>query len=289
MGRWVDLEMRRYIILLLTTGIVWAQTDFDKLVLKDKTVYTGTLIKFDDDEIIFKALPSAKMSISIKDIKELKLSDGRSVIENGVILANNEKHIKSIRDGNYLSTIQAEKAKKKSNSTIQELFIKNMKDNGYKKRKSEIQKPMKNSTLTLKDKSIYSGALVKYVNDKIILKVLLTPGALPSTVSLVSSRPTKVPLNSSRMFSAKLSINISDIQELKLSDGTKVFENGILIEPEEQLRKYIKMGNMKENSKYIINCCILILILGYIALLSTDIDLGGTSGPWPGDGATMDS
>ena len=65
------------------------------------------------------------------------------------------------------------------------------------------------------------------------------------------------------MFSAKLSINISDIQELKLSDGTKVFENGILIETEEQLRKYIKMGNMKENSKYIINCCILILILGF--------------------------
>ena len=280
--------MHRYIILFLITGIVWAQTDFDKLVLKDKTVFTGTLIKFDDDEIIFKALPSAKMSISIKDIKELKLSDGRSVIENGVILANNEQHIKSIRDGNYLSTIQAEKAKQKSNSTIQELFIKNMKDNGYKKRKSEIQKPMKNSTLTLKDKSIYTGALVKYGNDKIILKVLLPPGALPSTVSLVSSRPTKVPLNSSRMFSAKLSINISDIQELKLSDGTKIFENGILIEPEEQLRKYIKMGNMKENSKYIINCCILILILGYIAFLSTDIDLGGTSGPWPGDGASMD-
>ena len=168
--------MRRYIILLLITGIVWAQTDFDKLVLKDKTVYTGTLIKFDDDEIIFKALPSAKMSISIKDIKELKLSDGRSVIENGVILANNEKHIKSIRDGSYLSTIQAEKAKQKSNYTIQELFIKNMKDNGYKKRKSDIQKPIKSSTLTLKDKSVYTGTLVKYGNDKIILKVLLPPG-----------------------------------------------------------------------------------------------------------------
>ena len=281
--------MRRNIILLLITGIVWAQTDFDKLVLEDKTVYTGTLIKFDDDEIIFRALPSAQMSISIRDIKELKLSDGRSVIENGVISANNEKHIKSIRDGSHLSTIQAEKAKQKSNYTIQELFIKNMKDNGYKKRKSEIQKPIKSSTLTLKDKSVYTGALVKYGNDKIILKVLLPPGALPSTVSLVSSRPSPVHSISSRMFTSKLSINISDIQELKLSDGTKVFENGILIEPEEQLRKYIKMGNMKENSKYIINCCILILILGYIAFLSTDIDLGGTSGPWPGDGATVDS
>ena len=271
--------MRRYIILLLITGIVWAQTDFDKLVLKDKTVYTGALIKFDDDEIIFRALPSAKMSISIKDIKELKLSDGRSVIENGVILANNEKHIKSIRDGSYLSTIQAEKAKQQSNYTIQELFIKNMKDNGYKKRKSDVQKPIKSSTLTLKDKSVYTGALVKYGNDKIILKVLLPPGALPSTVSLVSSRPSPVHSISSRMFNAKLSINISDIQELKLSDGTKVFENGILIEPEEQLRKYIKMGNMKENSKYIITCCILILILGlYIVLAEIPIISFGSSG-----------
>ena len=81
------------------------------------------------------------------------------------------------------------------------------------------------------------------------------------------------------MFSAKLSINISDIQELKLSDGTKVFENGILIEPEEQLRKYIKMGNMKENSKYIITCCILILILGlYIVLAEIPIISFGSSG-----------
>jgi len=271
--------MHRYIILFLITGIVWAQTEFDKIVLKDKTVYTGTLIKYDDDEIIFRALPSAKMSISIKDIKELKLSDGRSVIENGVILANNEKHIKSRRDGSYLSTIQAEKAKQKSNYTIQELFIKNMKDNGYKKRKSEIQKPIKSSTLTLKDKSVYTGALVKYGNDKIILKVLLPPGALPSTVSLVSSRPSPVHSISSRMFTSKLSINISDIQELKLSDGTKVFENGILIEPEEQLRKYIKMGNMKENSKYIITCCILILILGlYIVLAEIPIISFGSSG-----------
>ena len=42
--------MHRYIILFLITGIVWAQTEFDKIVLKDKTVYTGTLIKYDDGE-----------------------------------------------------------------------------------------------------------------------------------------------------------------------------------------------------------------------------------------------
>ena len=30
--------MRIYIVLLLITGIVWAQTDFDKLVLKDENL-----------------------------------------------------------------------------------------------------------------------------------------------------------------------------------------------------------------------------------------------------------
>ena len=271
--------MRRYIILFLITGIVWAQTDFDKLVLEDKTGYTGTLIKFDDDEIIFRALPSAQMSISIKDIKELKLSDGRSVIENGVILANNEKHIKSIRDGSYLSTIQAEKAKQKSNYTIQELFIKNMKDNGYRKRNSGTQKSIQNSTLTLKDKSVYTGDLVKYGNDVIILKVLLPPGALPSIVSLVSSRPSPVHSISSRMFTAKLSIKISDIQEMKLSDGTKIFENGILIGSENQLRQYINNEKRNKNAETIIGCCILILIFGlYIVLAEIPIISFGSSG-----------
>ena len=33
--------MRRYIVLLLITGIVWAQTDFDTLILKDGTTYLG--------------------------------------------------------------------------------------------------------------------------------------------------------------------------------------------------------------------------------------------------------
>ena len=275
--------MRRYVVLLLITGIVWAQTDFDRLVMKDKTGYTGTLIKFDDDEIIFRALPSAQMSISIKDIKELKLSDGRSVIENGVILANNEKHIKSIRDGSYLSTIQAEKAKQKSNYTIQELFIKNMEDNGYKKRKSEIQKPIKSSTLTLKDKSVYTGTLVKYGNDKIILKVLLPPGTLPPSVSLVSSRPSSVSLVSSRMFTSKLSINISDIQELKLWDGTKAFINGILIVPEQRIRQDILIAKEKLFLRDATICCSLIIILGLTAFFTSDFDIL-PSFEWPEKG-----
>ena len=105
--------MRRYIILLLITGNVWAQTEFDTLVLNDKTVYTGVLIRFGNDEILFRALPSAKLSINISDIQNLKLSDGTSVIENGIVVASNEKHIKKISYSRYLSVVKAEKVKKR--------------------------------------------------------------------------------------------------------------------------------------------------------------------------------
>ena len=105
--------MRRYIILLLITGNVWAQTEFDTLVLNDKTVYTGVLIRFGNDEILFRALPSAKLSINISDIQNLKLTDGTRVIENGIVVASNEKHIKKISYSRYLSVVKAEKVKKR--------------------------------------------------------------------------------------------------------------------------------------------------------------------------------
>ena len=66
----------------------------DTLILKDKTEYSGILMKFVNDEIMFRAWPSAKLSINISDVQELKLSDGTRVIENGIIVALNEKHIK---------------------------------------------------------------------------------------------------------------------------------------------------------------------------------------------------
>ena len=75
----------------------------DTLILKDKTVYTGALIKFGTDEIIFKAIPSAKLSINISDIEELKLSDGTKVIENGILLKS-EKYLTTSM-GIYCGTI----------------------------------------------------------------------------------------------------------------------------------------------------------------------------------------
>ena len=83
----------------------------DTLILNDKTVYNGILMKFVNDEIMFRAWPSAKLSINISDVQELKLSDGTRVIENGIVVATNEKHIKNISYDRYLTIKGPEKYK----------------------------------------------------------------------------------------------------------------------------------------------------------------------------------
>tara|TARA_Y100001970_G_scaffold69543_1_gene88679 strand:- start:234 stop:692 length:459 start_codon:yes stop_codon:yes gene_type:complete len=85
----------------------------DTLILNDKTVYNGILMKFVNDKIMFRAWPSAKLSINISDVQGLKLSDGTRVIENGIIVASNEKHIKKISYSRYLSLINGEKVKRR--------------------------------------------------------------------------------------------------------------------------------------------------------------------------------
>ena len=85
----------------------------DTLVLKDKTKYNGTLIKFGNDEIIFKYFPpyslwSKNLAVILSDIQELQLSDGTSLIKNGINVATNEKHMifigKSINNTNNILT-----------------------------------------------------------------------------------------------------------------------------------------------------------------------------------------
>ena len=93
--------------------------------MKNYRVYKGILVKFGNDEIIFKDLqkkvspyghpmftkPTGKLSIKISDIQKLKLSDGTSVIENGIVVATNEKHIKNISYDRYLTIKGPEKYK----------------------------------------------------------------------------------------------------------------------------------------------------------------------------------
>ena len=66
--------MRRYIVLLLITGIVWAQTDFDKLVLKSGTTYLGEYEKTEGKYVFFKLKDGfAFQPVSVKRIERLEL------------------------------------------------------------------------------------------------------------------------------------------------------------------------------------------------------------------------
>ena len=76
--------MRRYIVLLLITGILWAQTDLDKLVLKDGTTYFGEYSKIEEEIVYFKPQDAFTFQpISIKQIQTLKLKDGHFIIVRG--------------------------------------------------------------------------------------------------------------------------------------------------------------------------------------------------------------
>ncbi len=74
---WVDSDIRRDIVLLLTTGVVWAQSDFDTLVLKDGTTYLGEYSKTEKEIIYFKPQNAfAFQPVPVQFIKRLKLKDG---------------------------------------------------------------------------------------------------------------------------------------------------------------------------------------------------------------------
>ena len=76
--------MRRYIVLLLITGIVWAQTDLDKLVLKDGTTYFGEYSKIEGKIVYFKPQNAFTFQpISIKQIQTLKSKNGYFIIVRG--------------------------------------------------------------------------------------------------------------------------------------------------------------------------------------------------------------
>ena len=78
--------MRRYIVLLLITGIVWAQTDFDKLVLKDGTTYLGEYSKIEGKIVYFKPQNAFGFQpISIKQVERLELKDRQVVVLNSKV------------------------------------------------------------------------------------------------------------------------------------------------------------------------------------------------------------
>ena len=85
--------MRRYIVLLLITGIVWAQTDFDTLVLKDGTTYFGEFSKIEIKIVYFKPQDAfAFQPILINKIKRLELKGGHAIILGGVTFEEYKKN-----------------------------------------------------------------------------------------------------------------------------------------------------------------------------------------------------
>ena len=84
--------MRRYIVLLLITGTVWAQTGLDKLVLKDGTEYLGEYSKTEKNIIYFKPQDAlSTQPVSVKLIQELKLKDANEswILMDGMIPGTN--------------------------------------------------------------------------------------------------------------------------------------------------------------------------------------------------------
>ena len=100
--------MRRYIILLLITGIVWAQTGFDKLVLKDGTTYLGEYSRTEKEIVYFKTQNAfAFQPVPIKLIKFIKLKDGDYIIFHAGFAVSRSFPIKLIqfiklKDGDYI-------------------------------------------------------------------------------------------------------------------------------------------------------------------------------------------
>ena len=112
--------MRRYIVLLLITGIVWAQTDFDKLVLKSGITYLGEYSKIEGKYVFFKLKDGfAFQPVSVKKIKILQLKDGQFIIGSSsdiltyeenqkelIIIEENQKELIIIEDGKKSLTLE---------------------------------------------------------------------------------------------------------------------------------------------------------------------------------------
>ena len=78
--------MRKCIILFLITGILWAQTGFDKLITKAGTKYLGEYSKVEDKIVYFKPNNVLEFqAVPLELIETLKLKDGAVLIQSGRI------------------------------------------------------------------------------------------------------------------------------------------------------------------------------------------------------------
>ena len=151
--------MRRYIVLLLITGIVWAQTDFydydlpydeyfGELVLKDGTTYLGEYSKTEEKIVYFKHQDAlAFQPVPVKLIQTLKLKDGTVLLHNGIIKKN--KHTLGLGEYQKFST------KEKAIYDASVVVLNNKEKNYFPK-----------SILTDSEKEIYKQAYSKKLRQR---------------------------------------------------------------------------------------------------------------------------
>ena len=91
--------INRIIPLLLFIGFVWAQADFDKLILKDGTTYFGEYSKTEEEIVYFKPQGAfAFQPIPVKRIRRLELKEGQTLLNGGGILIKRSTKEKAIFD-----------------------------------------------------------------------------------------------------------------------------------------------------------------------------------------------
>ena len=161
--------MRRYIVLLLITGIVWAQTDFDKLVLKDGTTYVGEYSKIEGEIIYFRiqGATGGFQPVPVKLIQTIELKDGFIVFSDNVrnnSSALEEYQILRIKEK---AIYDAELAFKDWNLTIPYLLLNN---------KEKINFPK--SILTDSEKEIYEQAYSKKLRERKISNAAVIIGCI---------------------------------------------------------------------------------------------------------------
>ena len=80
------MDLRRYIVLLLISGILWAQTDVDILIMKNGTTYYGEYSRSKVDKVFFKPQGAfAFQPVSVKQIERLELKDGQIIVLGGKV------------------------------------------------------------------------------------------------------------------------------------------------------------------------------------------------------------
>ena len=172
--------MRRYIVLLLITGIVWAQTDFDKLVLKNGTTYFGEYSKIEGEIIYFRiqGATGGFQPVPVKLIQTIELKDGIIVFSDNVrnnSSALEEYQILRIKE----KAIYDAKSQDLGNLTIPYLLLNN---------KEKINFPK--SILTDSEKEIYEQAYSKKLRQRKFKYAAVGTIVSVVTFAVVGGRPS---------------------------------------------------------------------------------------------------